>query len=166
MNSLNSCSFIGNISREVETRYMPNGDACASFSIGVNSSWKDKATGEKKQSTEWVRCIAWRELAEICAEYLKNGQQVYVSGAMKTRMWEKDGIERYTTEIVLDRMQMLGSRGKDAGGAPPPSSREDASAARAPTGGGSISDMTDDIPFISCALGDDVIVRKLRCTLT
>ena len=92
-------------------RYMPNGDACANFSIAVGETWKEKTSGEKKESTEWIRCTAWRQLGEICGEYLKKGSQVYISGKMKTRKWtDKAGVEKYTTEILLERMQMLGGQ--------------------------------------------------------
>lgn len=110
-NDLNQCNFVGRLGREVEMRYMPNGDACASFSIAVGEAWKEKTSGEKKESTEWVRCVAWQKLGEICGEYLKKGSQVFVSGKLKTSKWtDKEGNDKYTTEIVVDRLQMLGGR--------------------------------------------------------
>ena len=116
--SLNLCQFIGNLGKDPEVRYMPNGDPVANFSIGVSQSWKDKATGEKKEATEWVRCTAYGKLAEVCGQYLKKGKQVYVSGRMNTRKWQdKEGQDRYTTEINVDQMQMLGGR-DDAAPAP------------------------------------------------
>lgn len=111
MASLNQCSFIGNLGKDPEMRYTPSGDAVANFSIGVNESWKDKTTGEKKESTEWVRVVAYRRLGEICGEYLKAGTPVFVQGKLHTRKWQdKNGQDRYTTEIIAERMNMLGGR--------------------------------------------------------
>lgn len=151
-NDLNQCQFIGHLGRDPEVRYSPNGDACANFSIAVGESWKDKNSGEKQETTEWVRCVAWRKLGEICGEYLKKGSQVYISGKLKTRKWvDKDGQDRYTTEIVLDRMQMLGGR---TGGESSEPQRDGIvpkeTPKRAPdkgSGNHAFSDMDDDIPF-------------------
>jgi single-strand DNA-binding protein len=143
-NDLNHCSFIGRLGRDPETRYLPNGDAVTNFSIAVGESWKNKETGEINESVEWVRVTAWRKLGEICGEYLKKGAQVYISGKMKTREWEKDGVKRYTTEVVIDKMQMLGGK-KDA---EPAEQREpEQKPAKKPAGGGKFDDMDDDIPF-------------------
>lgn len=109
--SLNRCQFIGNLGGEVDMRFMPNGDAVANFSVGCSESFKTK-DGQQKEQTEWVRCVAFRKLGEICGEYLHKGAKVYVSGKMQTREWEKDGVKRYTTEIVLDEMLMLGGKGE------------------------------------------------------
>lgn len=145
---LNQCNFIGRVGRDPETKYMPNGDAVCSFSIAVGESWKDKSSGEKKESVEWVRCVAWRKLGEICGEYLKKGQQAFISGKMKTRKWQKDGQDHYSTEIIVEQMQMIG--GKREGGGPPPHGEEDAprtgkTAER--TTQSAPPDMDDDIPF-------------------
>jgi single-strand DNA-binding protein len=103
--------FIGNLGRDPEVKYMPSGDAVANISIGVTETWKDKSTGEKKEATEWVRISFFGKLAEIAGEYLKKGSQVYVEGAMRTRKYtDKDGVEKYVTEIRGDTMKMLGSR--------------------------------------------------------
>lgn len=144
-NDLNLCQFIGRLGRDPEMRYMPNGDACANFSIAVGESWKDKTSGEKKESTEWVRCTAWRQLGEICGEYLKKGSQVYISGKMQTRKWtDKAGVEKYTTEILVDRMQMLG--GRPAGDAGETRERPAAeSGEKKPAS--KFDGMDDDIPF-------------------
>lgn len=146
---LNQCNFIGRLGRDPETRYMPNGDAVTSFSIAVGESWKDKDSGEKKESTEWVRCVAWRKIGEICGEYLKKGQQVYINGKMKTRKWQKDGQDHYSTEIVVEQMQMLG--GKREGNGPPPHGEEDAprtgKTAERATQSASMDDTDSDIPF-------------------
>lgn len=149
---LNQCSFIGRLGRDPETRYLPNGDAVTTFSIAVGESWKDKNTGEKQESTEWVRCVAWRQLAEICSEWLQKGQQVFVQGKMRTRKWtDKDGADRYTTEIVIDRMQMLGGRRDgDTGGEErqrPASKPAQRPASGQPKSPGGVAEMDDDIPF-------------------
>jgi len=146
---LNYCSFIGRLGKDPETRYLPNGDACANFSIAVGESWKDKASGEKAERTEWVRCVAWRQLAEIVGEYCKKGQQVFVSGKMQTRKWEKDGHTNYTTEIVIDRMQMLGGKREEGGDRPERQApAEKATQKPAKKGGESgFDDFEDDLPF-------------------
>lgn len=109
-NDLNQCLFIGRLGKDPETRYMPDGKAVTNFSIAVGSQWKSKG-GEKHDSTEWVNCTAYEKLAEICGEYLKKGSQVFISGRMKTRKWQdKEGKDRYTTEIIVERMQMLGGK--------------------------------------------------------
>ena len=150
MASVNKVMIIGNLGRDPEVRYMPDGGAIANISVATTDSWKDKS-GEKQERTEWHRVAFFGKLAEIAGEYLKKGSQVYVEGSLRTRKWQdKEGKERYTTEIVADRMQMLGSR---AGGsesmareeAPP---KESAGAAKSGgKGGGGIEDLEDDIPF-------------------
>ena len=109
MSDLNQCNFIGRVGRDPEIKYAPDGAAVANFSIAVSESWKGK-DGAKKEKTEWVKCIAWRKLAEIIGEYVHKGQQVFVSGKFTTKEWEKDGIKRYSSEIIIDKMQMLGSK--------------------------------------------------------
>src|SRR3954466_12658098 len=123
MASVNKVILIGNLGRDPETRYMPDGGAITNISIATTESWKDKA-GEKQEKTEWHRVAFFGKLAEIAGEYLKKGSQVYVEGRLQTRKWQdKDGADKYTTEIVANAMQMLGSRpgmgGGDRGGAPP-----------------------------------------------
>lgn len=117
-NDLNRCDFIGRLGRDPEIRYTPNGVAVANFSIAVGEKWKDKNTGEQNERTEWVKCSAFGKLAEVIGEYLSTGKQVYISGKMQTRQWEdKEGNKRYTTEIIVNQMQMLGGRGdSDSGG--------------------------------------------------
>ena len=111
MAGLNKVMLIGNLGRDPEVRYTPDGTAVANFSIATSREWKDKATGEKKERTEWHRIVAFRRLGEICGEYLSKGKQVYVEGHLQTREWEdKEGNKRYTTEIVASQMQMLGSK--------------------------------------------------------
>lgn len=113
-NDLNSCNFIGRLGRDVDVRYMTDGKAVASFSIAVGSQWKSKS-GEKQESVEWVNISAFGKLAEICAEYLVKGSQIFVSGKMKTDKYkDKEGIERYATKIVADNIQMLGGKSDNA----------------------------------------------------
>jgi single-strand DNA-binding protein len=108
MSDLNQCNFIGRLGRDPETKYTPGGDAVTNFSIAVGEAWKKD--GEKQERTEWVNVVAWRKLGEICGKYLKKGSQVCISGKMQTRTWEdKEGVKRYTTEIIAQSMQMLGS---------------------------------------------------------
>ena len=136
-------------------RYTPNGDSITNINIATTDSWKDKATGEKKEATEWHRVVFFGKLAEIAGQYLKKGRQVYVEGALRTRKWQdKEGQERYTTEIVANEMKMLGSR-EGMGDAPPRESGGGAGAgsgagrpapAAQPAGGG-FNDFEDDIPF-------------------
>ena len=138
-NDLNQCNFIGRLGADPETRFMPNGDGVCSFRIAVG--WKTK----EKEGAEWVSITAFGKLSEICAQYLTKGSQVFVSGRMKTEEYEKDGIKRYSTKIVADRMQMLG--GKQSGESAP----QQRNAQGAPKA--SISDMEDDIPFLAHGSG-------------
>ena len=147
MASVNKVILIGNLGADPETRYLPSGDAVTNIRIATTDTWKDKS-GEKQEHTEWHRVAFFGKTAEIAGEYLKKGSPVYVEGRIRTRKWQdKDGQERYSTEIVADRMQLLGSRG----GAEP-IAREPADAAAAPAKaparkGGGFDDMDDDIPF-------------------
>lgn len=147
-NDLNQCNFIGRLGKDVETRYMPNGEAVSSFSIAVGSSWKDKA-GDKKEETEWVNITAFRKLGEICGQYLKKGSKVFISGRMKTDKYtDKEGIERYSTKVIAENMQMLdGKPGANSGtdddyGSSAPAPRQAAKPAAS-----NFNDMDDDIPF-------------------
>ncbi len=144
--SLNLCQFIGNLGQEPEIRNLPSGNAVANFSIAVADDYKDKNTGQKVEQTEWVRCTAFGKLAEIIGEYVKKGSKVYVSGKMKTRKWQdKDGQDKYTTEITVNDLQMLDSRQGGQSTAPqqsaPPSQQQQ------PQNGGGAFDPDDDIPF-------------------
>lgn len=109
---LNLCQFIGRLGQDVELRYMPNGNAVANFSIACGDDYKDKNTGEKVERTNWIRIQMFGRLAEVASEFLRKGSQVYVSGKQVTRKWQdKNGQDRYTTEIVASEMQMLGGKG-------------------------------------------------------
>ncbi len=114
---INKVIIVGNVGGDPETRYMPSGSAVTNLTIATNESWKDKATGEQKERTEWHRVAMFNRLAEIAAEYLRKGSQVYIEGKLRTRKWQdKSGQDRYTTEIIADEMQMLGGRGGSGGG--------------------------------------------------
>ncbi|HNP64295.1 MAG TPA: single-stranded DNA-binding protein [Woeseiaceae bacterium] len=147
---INKVIIVGNVGGDPETRYMPSGSAVTNLTVATNESWKDKQTGEKKERTEWHRVAMFNRLAEIAAEYLRKGSQVYIEGKLRTRKWQdKDGQDRYTTEIIADEMQMLGGRGGsgDFGGS-------SQGGGRAPSQGGGNAppqpgpdDFDDDIPF-------------------
>jgi len=157
MASVNKVILVGNLGRDPETRYSPDGAAISNVSIATTSSWKDKNSGERKEETEWHRVVFYGRLAEIAGEYLKKGRSVYVEGRLKTRKWQdKEGVERYTTEIVADQMQMLGNRETGAGmTAAPDDGYGGAAMAHASGPGGSsqrkpatsLTDIDDDIPF-------------------
>lgn len=159
MASVNKVILVGNLGRDPETRYMPDGGAITNISIATTSQWKDK-NGEKQEATEWHRVSFFGRLAEIAGEYLKKGSQVYVEGRIRTRKWQdKDGSDKYSTEIVAEEMKMLGSRqgmgGGDGGGGDygrssggPPSQGSSSKPAGAAKGGAAkFDDMDDDIPF-------------------
>lgn len=151
MASVNKVILVGNLGKDPEIRYMPSGEAVTNITVATTDTWKDKNSGDKKEATEWHRVVFFRKLAEIAGQYLKKGSQVYIEGSLKTRKWEKDGVERYTTEIVADTMQMLGKR--EGGGSPDydrgeRSSGSSPAAKSAPQPAASgIADFEDDIPF-------------------
>lgn len=122
MPGINKVIIVGNLGQDPEIRYMQDGTAVTNFTVATSEVWKDKQTGEKREKTEWHRIVAWRRLGEICGQYLSKGRQVYVEGKLQTRSWEKDGVTRYTTEIVATDVQFLGNR-SEGGGAPRPSAR-------------------------------------------
>jgi single-strand DNA-binding protein len=114
---INKVILVGNLGGDPETRYMPSGGAVTNITVATNESWKDKQTGEQKDRTEWHKVAMFNRLAEIAAEYLRKGSQVYIEGKIRTRKWQdKDGNDRYTTEVIADEMQMLGGRGGSGGG--------------------------------------------------
>ena len=109
--SVNKVVLVGNLGKDPEMRYMPNGNAVANLTLATTESWKDKQTGERKEKTEWHRLTVFRRLGEMCGEYLKKGAKIYVEGKLQTRKWQaQDGQDRYTTEIVVDEIQMMDSR--------------------------------------------------------
>lgn len=143
MAGINKVILVGRLGNDPEVRYTQDGSAVASFSIATSDEWKDKETGDKKERTEWHRIVAWRKLGEICGEYLSKGRQVYVEGKLQTRSWEKDGVTRYTTEIVASDVQFLG--GRESGSTSP---QGPYGSKETDTGGPSGSGpQDDDIPF-------------------
>ena len=151
MASVNKVILIGNLGADPEVRYMPSGDAITNIRLATTDSWKDKS-GEKQERTEWHRAAFFGRLAEIASEYLKKGSQVYLEGRLQTRKWQdKDGQDRYTTEIVADRMQMLGGRGGASDNAESTRSAERDPSAETPPRpakeAAGFDDFEDDIPF-------------------
>ena len=169
MASVNKVILVGNLGKDPETRYAPSGDAFCTITVATTDTWKDKNSGERKEATEWHRVVYNGRLAEIAGQYLKKGRPVYIEGSLRTRKWtDNSGVERYTTEIRADQMQMLGSReGAGEGGgrggddynqsapqsAPAPRSRPAAAQSQPPSQpqsapqGGGFGDFDDDIPF-------------------
>ena len=145
---INKVIIVGNLGQDPETRYMPSGAAVTNFTVATNESWKDKQTGEQKERTEWHRVAMFNRLAEIAAEYLRKGSQVYIEGKLRTRKWQgQDGQDRYTTEIIADEMQMLGGRGGGGGGSfGGGSGGQKGGGGNAPPQPGP-DDFDDDIPF-------------------
>lgn len=142
---INKVILVGNLGADPETRYMPSGSAVTNLSVATSESWKDKQTGEQKDRTEWHKVAMFNRLAEVAAEYLRKGSQVYIEGKLRTRKWQdRDGNDRWTTEIVADEMQMLGGRG--TGGSAPMSSGQDSGSPGMPPQSGP-DDFDDDIPF-------------------
>lgn len=147
MASICKVILVGNLGRDPESRYMPDGAQITNITVATTESWKDKQTGEKKEQTEWSRVSFFGKLAEIAGQYLKKGSQVYIEGRLRTRKYtDKDGIERYQTEIIADTMQMLGGRqdGQQSTGRNEYAAQTGGSAQRRPA---QLSDMDDDIPF-------------------
>ncbi|MDH2051196.1 single-stranded DNA-binding protein [Achromobacter marplatensis] len=165
MASVNKVILVGNLGRDPEVRYNPEGGAICNMSVATTSSWKDKATGEKREETEWHRVVLYNRLAEIAGEYLKKGRSVYLEGRLKTRKWQdkETGADRYSTEVVADQMQMLGGRDEGDSAAPErqpqraPAQRPapqrneyaDQRSGAAPQSelAANLADMDDDIPF-------------------
>jgi len=138
MRGINKAIIVGNLGQDPETRYLPSGDAVTNISIATSERWKDKQTGEQKERTEWHKVVMFKRLAEIAAEYLRKGSQVYIEGKLQTKKWQdKSGNDRYTTEIVANELQMLGGKGNSEPRAP----KTQAPAQPGP------DDFDDDIPF-------------------
>ena len=171
--SVNKVILVGHLGKDPEVRYTASGDPIANLTVATSESWKDKATGEKKEQTEWHRCSCFGKLAEICGQWLKKGAQVYIEGSLRTRKWQdKDGQDRYTTEIRADEMKMLGRReggdapmrggeggGWEAGSQSAPARQPAAPAQRPqpqaapPQQSGGFGDFDDDIPFNKLGAG-------------
>lgn len=148
---INKVILVGNLGRDPEVKYTANGAAITNITVATSESWNDRQTGERQEKTEWHRVVFFRRLAEIAGEYLRKGSQVYIEGKLQTRKWQdQNGQDRYTTEIVANEMQMLGSRGSEAGSRPPQGSGFRSSPEAEPKtadaqGGNDFTD--DDIPF-------------------
>jgi len=168
MASVNKVILIGNLGKDPEVRYAPSGSAICNITLATSRNWKDKTSGERQEETEWHRVVFFDRMAEVAGEYLKKGKSVYIEGRLQTRKWtDKEGVEKYTTEVMADRMEMLGSRESGGGGgdesysdqpqsraeaprrsAPPPRAPAPAPrSAPAPKSSTGFDDMDDDIPF-------------------
>jgi single-strand DNA-binding protein len=151
MASVNKVIVLGHLGKDPEVRYSPSGSAVCTFNIATSRQWKDKTSGDKKEETEWHRIVFYERLAEVAGQYLKKGRPVYVEGRLKTRKWQdKDGTDRYTTEIIGESMQLLGGKEEGDGGerpaAAPAQARPAAKPAAEKTSTG-FDEMDDDIPF-------------------
>lgn len=154
MASVNKVILVGNLGKDPEVRYAPSGDAIANVTLATTENWKDK-NGEKQEKTEWHRVSFFGKTAEVVGQYLKKGSQVYVEGRIQTRKWtDKEGQERYTTEIVADKMQMLGGRSSstsmdssDSTESPRSATRPAPVSSPAKPAGANFDDLEDDIPF-------------------
>lgn len=154
MASINRVILLGHAGRDPELRYTPDGSPIANLSIATSRTWKDK-NGEKKEDTEWHKLVFYNRLAEVVGEYVKKGSQIYVEGRLKTRKWQdRDGTDRYTTEVIVENMQMIGGNRDSAGQAAPKGATANQyraarnGSAPPPSGGApNFSDMDDDIPF-------------------
>jgi single-strand DNA-binding protein len=149
---INKVILVGHLGSDPETRYMPSGGAVTNLRIATSESWRDKTSGEQQERTEWHRVVFFGRLAEIVGEYLKKGSQVYVEGRLQTRKWQdKDGNDRWTTEIVANDMQMLGGRGGNGGGSSgggyPDDYNQDSGYSGGSSSSGPSEDFDDDIPF-------------------
>lgn len=149
MASVNKVILVGNLGRDPEMRSFPSGDQVANVSLATTDKWRDKQTGETKEHTEWHRLVFNGRLAEIAGQYLRKGSQIYVEGSIRTRKWtdQQSGQDRYSTEIRVDQMQMLGGKQDGAASPAPAKSAKPAQAAPQQQPGGSFDDMDDDIPF-------------------
>ena len=149
MAGVNKVIIVGNLGKDPEVRHLENGATVANFPVATSETYKDRNTGEKREQTEWHNIVLWRGLAEVAEKYLHKGDQVYIEGKLRTRSWEKDGITRYTTEVVGDNMTMLGSRSGGGGNTPPPSTADEPAqpSQQATTSIESGDDASDDLPF-------------------
>jgi single-strand DNA-binding protein len=153
---VNKVILVGNLGADPDTRYMPSGKAVTNIRVATSESWKDRTTGDMQERTEWHSVVMYDKLGEIAAEYLRKGSQVYIEGKIRTRKWQdKEGKDRYTTEIIADQMQMLGGRGGGGGASgearsssrPAPAAEDRSAAPVDEGGGGGGGEFDDDIPF-------------------
>ncbi len=141
MKSLNEVRLIGNLGQDPEVKHMASGDAVTNFSLATSESWKDKNSGEMQERTEWHRCVAWRKVGEIIAQYAHKGSKLYVSGKLQTRKWEQDGQTRYATEIQVQDVILLSAKGEGGSGSASQAPRSPTPAAPA------VDEDFDDVPF-------------------
>jgi single-strand DNA-binding protein len=144
--SVNKVIIIGRLGKDPEVRYMPNGEAVANFSLATTEKWKDNS-GEKQERTEWHNLVAYRRIAEVIGEYVKKGAMLYIEGKLQTRKWEKDGVTRYTTEIIVGEMTMLGGKREESDKAAPISAQNTALIIKEARPVQSFDNFDDDIPF-------------------
>ena len=147
MSGVNKVILVGRLGKDPEVRNLENGATVANFTVATSESYKDKTTGDKKEITEWHNIVLWRGLAEISQKYLHKGDMVYIEGKLRTRSWEKEGVTRYTTEVIADNMTMLSTKGSGGGAsssayASAESNSSDSFRAHAP-----VDSSTDDLPF-------------------
>jgi single-strand DNA-binding protein len=147
MSGVNKVILVGRLGKEPEVRNLENGATVANFTIATSESYKDRTTGEKKEITEWHNIVLWRGLAEVAQKYLHKGDLIYIEGKLRTRSWEKEGVTRYTTEIVADNMTMLGSRGGGGSSSSSDSGSRPAERASSETYSSPADSGTDDLPF-------------------
>lgn len=145
MSGVNKVILVGRLGKDPEVRHLENGATVANFSIATSETYKDRNTGEKREQTEWHNIVLWRGLAEVVEKYVKKGDMIYVEGKLRTRSWEKDGVTRYTTEVVGDNMTMLG--GSQSGGSSMSQPQQDNYGAEPPSEPQNADDPIDDLPF-------------------
>ncbi len=160
---LNKAMIIGNLGKDPEVRYMPNGNAVCNLTIATLEKWTDKTSGEKKEATEWHRVVLFDKQAEVAGQYLKKGRPVYIEGKIKTRKWtDKDGVEKYTTEIHASSMTLLPSGERPSGEKQEAKPAQESKPAEKSGGAGGFADMDDDIPFITASADMDMQSRHAR----
>lgn len=154
MSGVNKVIIVGRLGKDPEVRHLENGATVANFSVATSETYKDRNTGERREQTEWHNVVLWRGLAEVAEKYLHKGEMVYIEGKLRTRSWEKDGVTRYTTEIVGDNMTMLSPKGSGESVQNAPSSGYEASSSQSaqnvastPAGDIALEDESDDLPF-------------------
>ncbi len=152
MSGVNKVIIVGRLGKDPEVRHLENGATVANFSVATSETYKDRNTGERKEQTEWHNVVLWRGLAEVAEKYLHKGEMVYIEGKLRTRSWEKDGVTRYTTEIVGDNMTMLSPKGSNEGmqqqSAPVANTNtQQSNVASTPAGDIALEDESDDLPF-------------------
>ena len=145
MSGVNKVILVGRLGRDPEVRHLENGATVANFSMATSETYKDRTTGERKEQTEWHNVVLWRGLAEVAEKYVKKGDMIYVEGKLRTRSWEKDGVTRYTTEVVGDNMTMLG--GGSLSSAPSNEGGYQQATPEASPAATPVDDATDDLPF-------------------